>query len=424
MKKINQYLVGALLCGMFVTACKPDIADETRTAGDLNLTKYVAIGNSITAGYSNGGVYRDGQLVAYPNLIADQMKKVGGGNFPQPLFDESQSNGSGYVKLTGFNALGLPVLTPVTDKLGVRGRGKDGKTLLYTKFSGANNNLGIPGIRISDIATPGYGLDNPLGCNPYFERLLPDNSLKTYMDFVKETNPTFFTCWLGNNDALGYATSGGLVPLTPDAAFTALYTTMINNLTAGGAKGAVATIPNVTALPFFSVFTVKVVRASAGNADLYIRTASGVRKATDSDLISLQADSIGTKNALGIPKGFHPLYPMNTEDILDSDEVAKVTAQIASYNNIIKGIASSKGLAVADASAVMDELKSKGKMYNGLTVNSAYISGGVFSLDGVHLTPRGNAIAANEFIKAINATYKSNIPLVDVMAYGGVSLGQ
>jgi len=53
-------------------------------------------------------------------------------------------------------------------------------------------------------------------------------------------------------------------------------------------------------------------------------------------------------------------------------------------------------------------------------VNAAFITGGVFSLDGVHLTPRGNAIAADEFIKAINDKYGSKIPLLDVSTFKGV----
>ncbi|MDB4927331.1 MAG: family lipolytic protein, partial [Mucilaginibacter sp.] len=49
-----------------------------------------------------------------------------------------------------------------------------------------------------------------------------------------------------------------------------------------------------------------------------------------------------------------------------------------------------------------------------------YISGGIFSLDGVHLTPRGYSIVANQFITAINNQYNSTIPLANVSAYNGV----
>jgi hypothetical protein len=48
------------------------------------------------------------------------------------------------------------------------------------------------------------------------------------------------------------------------------------------------------------------------------------------------------------------------------------------------------------------------------------VSGGAYSLDGLNLTPRGNALLANEFIKAINRTYKSSIPEIIATKYSGV----
>ena len=50
----------------------------------------------------------------------------------------------------------------------------------------------------------------------------------------------------------------------------------------------------------------------------------------------------------------------------------------------------------------------------------AFISGNLFSLDGVHLTPRGYAIVANEIIRNINAAYGSRVPTVDITEYDAV----
>jgi hypothetical protein len=61
-----------------------------------------------------------------------------------------------------------------------------------------------------------------------------------------------------------------------------------------------------------------------------------------------------------------------------------------------------------------------GLIYNGVHLNAQFIQGGAFSLDGIHLNPRGCAIAANEFIDAINKKYGSTIPHVDVTQYQGV----
>src|SRR5690606_34379504 len=85
--------------------------------GSLDLSKYVAVGNSLTAGYQDNGLYLEGQVYSYPNILANQFSFVGGGSFPQPLFSAGQENGSGYLRLTGFSASGLPELAPVTNNL-------------------------------------------------------------------------------------------------------------------------------------------------------------------------------------------------------------------------------------------------------------------------------------------------------------------
>jgi len=61
-----------------------------------------------------------------------------------------------------------------------------------------------------------------------------------------------------------------------------------------------------------------------------------------------------------------------------------------------------------------------GYNYNGIHISAAFITGNAFSLDGVHLTPMGNAIVANLFIDAINAKYNSKVPKVDISLYRGV----
>ena len=93
---------------------------------------------------------------------------------------------------------------------------------------------------------------------------------------------------------------------------------------------------------------------------------------------------------------------------------------VQSYNATIKSIAVAKGLAVFDAYTFLNNVKEQGLVKDGISLNSNYISGGIFSLDGVHLTPRGYAIVADEFIKAINAKYGSTIPLANVSDYSGI----
>jgi lysophospholipase L1-like esterase len=75
---------------------------------------------------------------------------------------------------------------------------------------------------------------------------------------------------------------------------------------------------------------------------------------------------------------------------------------------------------VFDAFTFLNDIKAHGILVDGVSANSSYISGGIFSLDGVHLTPRGYAIVANEYIKAINKTYNASIPTVNISNYRGV----
>lgn len=413
---------------LVASACKKeDDAVVVPSSGSADFSRYISLGNSLTAGFADNGLYLDGQLNSFPNIIAKQMKLAGGGEFAQPLFPANQKNGTGYVRYGGLTSAGTPNLIPVTTELAVRGVATIpgfGNVTLYTKHTGPLNNYGVPGIKLRDIKLNVYG-----NVNGYFERLLPGNAgtnTTTYLDFVTATPFTFFTNWLGNNDALGYATSGGVGDvLTPTADFTTMYTELINRLTATGAKGVVATVPDVSVIPFFNTVTVAAVLAGANAlrpqnipafTNIFIATSSGARAATAEDLIVL---NFPTSLMGGVTLyGLTPSNPIESRYVLDRDEVATVRAAITSYNNTIKTVAASKNLAVFDANEYLNKFKGNGANVDGLTFTTAYISGKIFSLDGVHLTPMGNAVVANEFINVINAKYNATLPKVYLGNYG------
>lgn len=420
---LNSFIAAAIL---FTAACKPEIETPAgSTAGQANFSKYIAIGNSLTSGYADGGLYLEGQKVAYPNLIAAKMATVGGGAFTSPFFPEEHSNGSGYIALTAL-VNGTPTLTPVTDKLAYRDAAKH-----LDKYAGEIQNLGIPGMRLDLSFDPSLTFS---AANPYFERLLADAQVgKTnYFQFIQGRNHTFFSLWLGNNDVLGYALNGAVAvtgdpttTLTDKVTFASLYTNMLNALTANGQKGIVATIPDVTAIPYFNTVTVPALLAAAKAINpaataVYIQTGTGtVRAATAEDLIRLPFQSAGLFGQGAIPYGLHPLNPIANNWVLDKDEVVKVKDYVNSYNSSIKSLATSKGLAIADTYNYFNQVKT-GLNIQGVGINAAFITGGAFSLDGIHLTPRGNAVIANVFIEAINAKYGSTVPTVDITQYRGV----
>ena len=476
MKKIiiSTLAVSALF---FTTSCETDfdtdVKDIVVTKGEADFSKFISLGNSLTSGYRDGALYSGGQNESFPSMIAMQMKLAGGGDFKQPLMP---NNVGGFTNLPGFpGKLELKMvngaLSPVANSPAAA---------LDNVASGAPyQNMGVPGAKVSHLLAAGYG--NPAGltlglANPYFVRFASSTTASVVGDALAQ-NPTFVSLWIGNNDVLGYATSGGdgTNPITPvDGAvgvgFTSTYTALVNTVFPAGTtrKGIVANIPNVTNVPFFTrvpampltnLTAAQVTQLNAGYAtynaglaqakslgaindaeyqkrlikftagavangavitDKDLATVPGLpkyRQTTSKDYILLTASAVLTPQA-----GGGTSVPLEDKLVLTEMEAAKVLTATASYNTTIKTLADSKGLAFVDMNAKMTELNSKsGISWDGVRYTATFVTGGAFSLDGVHLTGRGYAIVANEFIKSINNKYKSTLPQVDVNKYSGVT---
>jgi lysophospholipase L1-like esterase len=482
------------LLGLALGGCQPDLKDDPKSsAGQADFSRYIAVGNSLTAGYSDNGLYLEGQQNSYPAILAQQFAKVGGGEFVQPLFNgPNQSNGSGYLKITGFTAAGTPTLGSETSNLAVvsgslavtPGTPPVTRINLLAKSTVSNQNLGVPGIRVADVQTAGYGLNNPVAFNEFFERLLGTaNATFSYQQYVQERvttiKPTFFTNWLGNNDVLGYASSGGTAaPLTGVAEFTTKYTAITDILTAGGAKGLLATIPNVVNVPYFTTVSTPAIMAQVGAAPvpsatvtaltaalsltpaqaatirfgLFVQALSSAtstttvtREATANDLLLLPSSSVintPSTTANPLPRGLGivitglstgqaaglaqaaPANPLPNNLVLDALEIGNVQSATTALNGVITTVAAQKNLAVFDSNTFFTNLARTGLVVNTVGNTAAFVSGNLFSLDGVHPTPRGYAVVANEMIKSINSYYGSGVPGVDATAYRGVRFPQ
>ena len=499
MKKIiiSSLAVVSLLS---VTSCKTDFETDMSkiqvTSGEADFSKYVALGNSLTSGYRDGALYADGQRESYPAMIAEQMQKAGGGTFTQPLVPD---NIGGFSNILGFKGkLTLQVvngaLTPVYSTA----------VSALDRLTGTYNNMGVPGAKSYHLVANGYGnaAGLPSGtANPYFVRFA-SSSTTSVLEDAKVQNPTFFSLWIGNNDVLSYATSGGVGtnqtgntnPSTyssnditdPNVLAGSIRTVLEGMRSVGATKGVIANIPNVTSIPFFTtipynavpldeahaatlnvqlVGRLKPVLTALGQGDrlktlvvgqnpLLIKdetltnlsaqitsvlTSNGVpatlasfigatygqaRHATNEDLILLSTKSVINTDVTGVSAPFNKqgiTYPLEDKYVLTKSEVAEIQRATDAYNTHIKALAEVYGLAFVDANAKMIELgKNSGIQYNGVNYSTAFVTGGSFSLDGVHLTGRGYAVIANEFIKAINAKYKSTLPQVNPNNYSGI----
>lgn len=431
-----------------MVSCKPDLKSPSADKGNIDATRYVSIGNSITAGFADAALYYDGQVASYANILGEQFKLVGGGEFKTPFMPvSSQGFGSslnsklvlGYkTDCKGVVALSPVPFAPTGDF-----------TIFSTKIASQQpfNNMGIPGAKVTTVIYPSYGQSSKgLGnYNPFFSRILntSEEATASILSKAVEQNATFFSVFIGNNDVLGYSTEGGAgtSSITPSAGpagvgFDASYDLIVNSMIANGAKGVLANIPYVTSLPYFTTIpyngltldATQAAQLSAAYAPLSISftagsnafmikdpsAVGGVRKIKSTELILLTTPQDSIKCA-----GWGTSKPLANQYVLTDSEINLIKSATDAYNAKIKAVASAKGLAFVDVNAFMLSAQ-KGIVYNGVTSSTTFASGGAFSLDGIHLTPRGNALLANEFIKSINSQYSATIPQVDANQYIGV----
>ena len=261
-----------LLVSLSFTACNNNDDDEIKvvpvTAGTADFSNYVSLGNSLTAGFSDNALFKKGQEGSYTNILAQQFALVGGGDFKIPLTGDDNLGGLLFggipiqgTRLSIFGLLpsGTPDIRPIP---------ATPITEVTNHLTGPFNNMGVPGAKSFHLVAPGYG--NPAGvptgaANPYFVRFASSPSTTILADAVAQ-NPTFFSLWIGNNDVLSYATSGGVGvnrtgnfdpstyggnDITDPTVFQNVYSGLLDALTANGAKGVVANIPYVTTIPYF-----------------------------------------------------------------------------------------------------------------------------------------------------------------------------
>lgn len=470
--KINSKWL--LWVALTFVACNHDdsvTSEASVTSGVADFSKYVALGDSFAAGYSDNALFYNGQNNAYPNIMAKQFAAGGGGVFITPLMSADNVGGfsSGGVQVPQFSTrLYFNGSAPV-NVAGVSG------TAITDRLSGTFNNMGIPGAKSFHLTYSGYA-----SANPYFGRIASSISATVLQDAMSQ-NPTFFSLWIGGNDVLGYATNGGVPTsqdavngndITPPATFDFVYKGIVAQLVAGGAKGVVANLPYVSTLPYFTTVpynpvpldtaTANLLNGASGfgtynagiqyalannllspeeaarrtitfhagtdNAvvmvDSYLTDLSGYnlpsyRQATNQDLLVLPSKSI-----IGTVVGGNPLaingvsVPLADNWVLSKEEILEVKNATDAYNVTIAAAASANQLAYVDSKRLMDQLASpNGYVFGAYTMKATYVTGGAFSLDGVHPSPRGYALIANAFLDAINAKYGATFKKVDSKDY-------
>jgi lysophospholipase L1-like esterase len=148
-----------------------------------------------------------------------------------------------------------------------------------------------------------------------------------------------------------------------------------------------------------------------------------LRQANNDDLIVLPAASVlGTLADPNNPLSVRGVaVPLEDNLVLTEVEQERVSNAAASYNATIRAVADANDLAFVDARAALVRVANNGVVFDGGVLTSTFGTGGAFSLDGVHPTPRGYAYTANIVIEAINRKYNASIPQVNIGNYGTVT---
>jgi len=473
--KLYKILVIAIVAALMVfSGCKLEEPSITSSANvqlstettDL-FTSYVSLGNSLTAGYQSGAITEKYQKNSFVKQLAIQAGV--GADFVQPLMGYPgigayTEDGAGVMELYGFDAAGNPIIAPVPY---ASVPGFNPALPYYSAeimgYAAPYSNLGIPGIVLADLDNA-ISTANSLSHSGAIDAILRNPTLgnTTPIQQALMRTPSLITCWIGNNDVLGYATSGGYDPSAPSMdgpTFEYLYGVMLGKLTASGADVVVANIPDVTTIPFFTTIGPKIAASLIANSVPYplsfqkagdnLATGPATGSATTDDLLAgnvfvtlvgspyaslvgtatgawyrkIAADygmPVGTLLAMAYPAvdttqafGLHPQNPIPHALVLDADEITIASDAVKAFNAAIESAAGTAGVPVVDANAFMADL-ADGYVVSGIDLSADFLTGGVFSLDGVHPNDLGYALIANEFINTINAEFDANVPIINI----------
>jgi len=419
----RNYLFLILLPWIF-SACEPAIERPGPHAGEADFTTYAAIGNSLTAGFKDGELFRNGQEHSLANLMANQLMYAGLTSFSQPLMKDELGFGNRLILAEAGGSV-VPVPAP--------GNPDPANSENIFDAEGPFHNLGVPGAKVQHMLFKGYG-----AVNPYFGRFAANPATSSVVDDARALQPTFFSLWAGNNDILGFATSGGKGDdITPPGEFTTFYQMLVSELTKDGAKGVVANIPDITSIPFFTTVPYNALPLMEQEMVDQLNSAyqeaphisfslgmnalvaednahpAGVRQLEEGELVLLTALDRITQ------EGWGSQIPLPETHYLSEAQVTEIIEATSVFNEVILQTASTKGLAHADMHHRLNEA-GQGIYIDGIAFDASFVTGGIFSLDGIHLSKRGSAIVANDFIRSINSHYGAAIPELAVGQIEGI----
>jgi lysophospholipase L1-like esterase len=413
--------LGAVASLLALGACETNrdvVAPIQLTANNAIFQSYVAIGNSITAGYQSGGINDSTQRQSYARLLAGTMNTN---------YRYASLAMPGCTAPTANTQTGALVTTGVP--AGTTPAACSGRTF-NTDTTEILTNVAVPGARVLD----------PITTSTVASNVLTNIILrgKTQVQAALRAKPTFATIWIGNNDVLTAGLSGILVPtpslgqagiISTPAVFQSNYDVMMTQLLAGapGLKGVLIGVAKVNNLPLLSsgaliasspTIQAGIAQVAGGAVTVHPNCTGSASLINVPSLVS----AIRTYRANPATPGAHPPvivcdkntagFPAPIGDIfvLDGPEQTTLNATIDAYNSYISSKATATGFAYYDPNVLFAARRASGQIPafpNFASTNQTF--GTLISLDGVHPSAAAHVLIANELIATINLKYGTTL---------------
>ncbi len=375
-------IIGIGLAALALAGCSKHKAINAPavSSGSADFSVVASIGTSVSAGYESGGLVVHHQRKSFAYAFAKQV-------------------GSAY-EIPSVTADGLPPLLEIKSLVGpvINNSGRTPGTPDNLALPAPYNNMAVPGAVLFDVTSDArYGS----GAFPFIAR--PALQLGTILDQVAKLNATFVTFEMGANEVLGPASQGSGVPVINAATYSALLTAALDSLQAllPGAKGALFTVPDITSLPYFTTISPRLDPAGICRV-LGPRPNGTPAPLGDNDLVLLPAGPL-LATGTGVPGpcgGSGNGLPASM--VLYAPAVDSIQTAIDGYNTAIRAQAAARGWALVDLNGLLKLAATTGFVFQGQTYTSAFVTGGLFSLDGVHPTDLAHGIIGNALIAAVN----------------------
>lgn len=414
----------ALLAALpLVSACSDESLNPPTPAAGNIFARYVAIGNSITAGFQSGGINDSTQQQSYAVLLAQEFGLTVGTDWYYPALSNP----------------GCP--PPYTDIFT--------QTRLATipndcAFRTSTvpprlNNVAVPGAAVIDVLD---NLDAESAPNGLTTILLGG---RTQMEAAMEAQPTFVTVWIGNNDALGavlaVGNSGSTALVTSPTIFADRYGAMMDSLDAIGTiqGGVLIGVVQVGNAPYltqgrvwkqfeatYDALTSPLNALDVTNSCLGFQALT----ATDTAFVSVPFHYGGPALALAnarvdsVQQG--TLAPgalqtvtidCTTGDVVTVAEMINLMTSVAAYNTAIEAEASARNWVFVDPNDLLVQLLTTPGAIRPFPAfdptdpqHTSQPFGSALSLDGFHPSASTHVLIAQALIAAINTAYGTAVP--------------